>query len=225
MKKLTFSLVMAIVLIIVLSGNAYTVTNALGILDYAKSGRLETEVSEDAASQIIHDLAIVETEHATFIYREVLYDGKTLYVVYDIIPKEKDMLIFDASRDESWYFLTHFYPNSQDKNEDVRTIIDRWDEGSYSSAWEVDIDISMVDDEAFFGVYGACVGTLDEETGSFTALIEVPFESMKPVRKINLGVSIRPVLDMHDDYSIDYDNQECAYIEHVFQATDTGIPQ
>lgn len=195
----------------------------MGILDYAKSGRLETEVSDEAALQIIHDMAKVETEHATFVYREVLYDGKTLYVVYDIIPKDKGMLIFDAPRDESWYFQTHFNPDRQEMKEDGRTIIDRWDEGGYTSAWEVDIDISMVDGEDSIGAYGANVGTLDEETGVFTGQMEVPFESMKLERKIVLGVSIRPVPDVHDEYSVDYDNQECAYIEHLFQAADTGI--
>ncbi len=221
-KKITYSLVLAAVLIIALAGIAYAVTNALGILDYAKSGRLETEVPDDAAMQIIHDLAKVETEHATFVYREVLYDGKSFYVVYDIIPKEKGMLIFDAPRDESWYFQTHFNPDGQEMKEDSRTIIDRWDEGCYTSAWEVDIDISAVDDEDYIGVYGANVGTLDEKTGIFTGQMGVNFESMKQERKIVLGVSIRPVPDMHDEYSVDYDNQECAYIEHVFQAADTG---
>lgn len=219
-RKLTYSLVLAIALIIALAGIAYAVTNALGILDYAISGKLDTEVSDDAAQQIIHDLEKVETEHATFVYREVLYNGKALHVVYDIIPKDKGMLIFDAPRDESWYFQTHFNPDREEMMEDNRTIIDRWDEGGYTSAWEVDIDISTVDDEDFIGVYGANTGTLDEETGIFTGQMEVPFESMKQERKIVLGVSIRPVPDVHDEYSVDYDNQECAYIEHTFHAAD-----
>ena len=224
-RKLTYSLVLAIALIIALAGIAYAVTNALGILDYAKSGKLDTEVSDDDAAQIIHDLAKEETEHATFVYREVLYNGKALHVVYDIIPKDKGMLIFDAPRDESWYFLTHFNPDRQEMKEDGRTITDRWDEGGYTSAWEVDIDISTVDGEDFIGVYGANTGTLDEETGVFTGQIEVPFESMKQERKIALGVSIRPVPDVHDEYSFDYDNQECAYIERVFRAADPDVQQ
>ncbi len=222
-RKLTYNLLLVIVMIIALAGIAYAVTNALGILDYSKSGRLDAEVSDDAALQIIHDLAKVETEHATFVYREVLYDGKTFYVVYDIIPREKGMLIIDSPMDESWYAQTHFNPARQDMEEDSRTIIDRWDEGGYTSAWVVDIDVGMVDDEDYLGVYASNMGTLDEETGVFTGQMEVPFESMKQERKIVIGVSIRPVPDVHDEYSIDYDHQECAYIEHVFQASDTGI--
>ena len=219
-RKLTYSLVLAIVmLLIAATALAAAITNGFGLVDFWKDTRDNVEIPEDAGQYIEHDLAVEETEHFTVRFRETLYDGKTCHIVYDVIPRSKELLLFDKPLDEYWYAQTHLNPDRNKMQEDGRTILDRWDEGGFTSGWQVDIDVGS--DTEDIREYGGG-GVLDEETGIYTGSIDVPLESLKEERTLWFSVRMLPMKDMHDEYSMDYDHEEHVYMERTFHAAVSG---
>ena len=218
-RKVTTAMIFAAILIIVTMGIAFALTNGFGILDFVRVKRPNVEVPENAEQYIEHDLDVVETEHFTVSYREASYDGKTCHIVYDVIPKSKEQLLFDKPLDEYWYGQTHLDPDPEKMLEDGRTILDRWDEGGYTNGWEVEIDVGS--DTEDIRTYG-CRGVLDEETGIYTGWLEVTFESLKEERTLWFSARMLPLMDMHDENSEDYDHEEHGYMKKTFQAAVSG---
>lgn len=218
-RKLTAAMVFAAVLIIATMGVAFALTNGFGILDFARNSIPNAEIPENAAQYIEHDQTVVETEHFIVCYRETSYDGKTCHVVYDVIPESKDLLLFDKPLDEYWYGQTQLNPDRLKMVEDGRTILDRWDEGGYTSGWEVEIDVGSETEN--IQTYST-EGVLDEETGIYTGKLSVTFESIKEERTLWFSVRMLPLSDMHDENSEDYSHAEYGYMEKTFHAAVSG---
>ena len=138
-----------------------------------------------------------------------------------MIPKSKDILLFDCPTDESWYGLTHLNADREAMAADGRTILDRWEEGGYTSAWEVDFDVDDPADAELFQLYGG-MGVLNEETGVFTGYIDAPLTGLKSERALAFSVRMLPFEDIHDEYSYDYGRAEYAFLTRVFQAAVSG---
>ncbi|MBR3740921.1 MAG: hypothetical protein IKN04_10795 [Clostridia bacterium] len=222
-RKLTYGVCLALIiaLMIAMTGVAFALTDGFGILDFARNEREDVEVPADAEQYIDHDLAVSETEHFTVRFRETSYDGKTCHLVYDVIPKSKDILLFNCPTDESWYGLTHLNPDREAMAADKRTILDRWDEGGYTGAWEVDFDVYDPTDAEFIQEYGGS-GVLNEETGVLTGSIDVPLATLKSERELTFSVRMLPMTDIHDEFSYDYDRAEEALLTRVFRAAVSG---
>lgn len=218
-RKLTVAMVFAAVLIIATMGVAFALTNGFGILDFARTSISNAEIPENAAQYIEHDQTVVETEHFSVCYRETSYDGKTCHVVFDVIPESKDLLLFDKPLDEYWYGQTQLNPDRLKMVEDGRTILDRWDEGGYTSGWEVEIDVGS--ETEFIRTYST-KGVLDEETGIYTGKLSVTFESIKEERTLWFSVRMLPLSDMHDENSEDYAHAENGYVEKTLHAAVSG---
>ena len=219
-RKLTYSLVLAIVmLLIAATALAAAITNGFGLMDFWKDTRDNVEIPEDAGQYIEHDLAVEETEHFTVRFRETLYDGKTCHIVYDVIPRSKELLLFDKPLDEYWYAQTHLNPDHEKMKVDGRTILDRWDEGGYASGWQVDIDVGS--DTEDIREYSS-EGVLDEETGIYTGQIDVTLGSLREERTLRFIVRMLPLQDMHDEESMDYDHDEYVHMERTFHAAISG---
>ena len=219
-RKLTYSLVLAIVmLLIAATALAAAITNGFGLMDFWKDTRDNVEIPEDAGQYIEHDLAEEETEHFTVRFREALYDGKTCHIVYDVIPRNKELLLFDKPLDEYWYAQTHLNPDHEKMKVDGRTILDRWDEGGYASGWQVDIDVGS--DTEDIREYSS-EGVLDEETGIYTGQIDVTLGSLREERTLRFIVRMLPLQDMHDEESLDYDHGEYVHMERTFHAATSG---
>ena len=219
-RKLTYSLVLAIVmLLIAATALAAAITNGFGLMDFWKDTRDNVEIPEDAGQYIEHDLAEEETEHFTVRFREALYDGKTCHIVYDVIPRSKELLLFDKPLDEYWYAQTHLNPDHEKMKVDGRTILDRWDEGGYASGWQVDIDVGS--DTEDIREYSS-EGVLDEETGIYTGQIDVTLGSLMEERTLRFIVRMLPLQDMHDEESMDYDHDEYVHMERTFHAAMSG---
>ena len=223
-RKLTYGFMMALIILSMLAITtvAFALTHGFGILDFAAIHRQNVEVPEAAADDFLHDLKTVDCGHATVVFREAAYDGMTCHLVYDVIPNEKDMLLFDGITDESWYALTHLNWDPANSPADSRTILDRWQEGGYASAWEVDFDLSSVDGADYFDVYGGMGSVLDEETGIYTGTMEIPFDSYQVERTMSLYVRLLPLRDIFEEFSYDYDRAEIASLEYTFRAKDTA---
>ncbi len=217
-KKLSVGLVLAVVLTLIAAA-AFALANGFGLMDFWRNSWGDAEIPEDAGKYIENDIIIDETEHFTVRFRETSYDGKTCHVVYDVIPKDKDLFLFEGYLDESWYALTHLNPDREKMKEDGRTVQDRWDEGGFSSGWIVDIDAGS--DTEFIREYGGG-GVLDEETGIYTGQIDVPLDSLKEERTLWFSVRMLPLKDMHDENSMDYDHAENGYMEKTFHAAVSG---
>ena len=219
-RKLTYSLVLAIVmLLIAATALAAAITNGFGLMDFWKDTRDNVEIPEDAGQYIEHDLAEEETEHFTVRFREALYDGKTCHIVYDVIPRSKELLLFDKPLDEYWYAQTRLNADIEEMLEDGRTILDRWDEGGYASGWQVDIDVGS--DTEDIREYSS-EGVLDEETGIYTGQIDVTLGSLREERTLRFIVRMLPLQDMHDEESMDYDHDEYVHMERTFHAAMSG---
>ena len=219
-RKLTYSLVLAIVLLMIAAtALAAAITNGFGLMDFWKDTRDNVEIPEDAGQYIEHDLTVEETEHFTVQFRETSYDGKTCHVVYDVIPKSKDLMLFDGYLDENWYGQTHLNPDREKMKEDTRTVMDRWDDGGYTSGWQVDIDAGS--DTEFVREISSS-GILDEDTGVYTGQANVTMESLKEERALWFSVRMLPFLDMHDENSEDYAHEETVYMKRTFHAATSG---
>ena len=217
-KKISVGLVLAIVLLLV-AVTAFAITNGFGLLDFWKNSWGDAEIPADAEKYIEHDTVVDETEHFTVCFRESSYDGKTCHVVYDVIPKSKDLFLFEGYLDENWYGMTHLNPDREKMKEDGRTILDRWNEGGFTSGWIVDTDAGSDDED--IGEYSS-TGVLNEETGVYTGQITVPLNSLKEERTIWFSVRMLPLTDMQDENSFDYDHEENAYMERTFHAAVSG---
>ncbi|MBQ9262611.1 MAG: hypothetical protein IJ189_00185 [Clostridia bacterium] len=221
--KLSASLVLAILLALLTLTTALALGIQYGILDFAARTRdMKNEIPSDVDQYIDRISWTVENEHATVVFRESLYNGRTLHIAYDVIPKSKDMLLFDGVTDESWWGLTHLEWDQAAALADGRTIIDRWEEGGYGSCWEVDFDVDDPTHQEFIQEYGSNGGVLDEETGVYTGTIEVPFTDYRPERTIGVYVRILPLTDIHDEYSYDYDRTEVFSLKQTFHAMQSG---
>ena len=198
-RKLTYSLSLALIIALMMAtmGVAFALTNGFGILDFARNAREDVEVPADAEQYIDHDLLVSETEHFTVRFRETAYDGKSCHVVYDVVPKSKDILLFEGIEDEFWYGLTHLNPDREKMLQDGRTILDVWNAGGYAEAWEVDIDVYDPNDTEFIREYGGG-GVLDEETGVYTGQIEVPLSTLREESTLAFSVLMLPRIDMRD---------------------------
>ena len=221
-RKLTYSLVLAIVmLLIAATALAAAITNGFGLMDFWKDTRDNVEIPEDAGQYIEHDLAVEETEHFTVRFREALYDGKTCHIVYDVIPRSKELLLFDKPLDEYWYAQTHLNSDLEKMKADGRTILDRWDEGGYTSGWQVDIDVGS-DTDTIGETSSRSNGILDEETGIYTGQLDISIGSLKEERTLWFNVWMVPLKDMHDEESLDYDHGEYVHMERTFHAAMSG---
>lgn len=221
LKKIPISIVLVLVLLFAATCVAFALTNGFGILDFAKTQWEEVEVPPDAEQYIEHDLAIEETEHFTVRFRETAYDGKSCHVVYDVVPKSKDILLFEGIEDEFWYGLTHLNPDREKMLQDGRSILDVWNAGGYAEAWEVDIDVYDPNDTEFIREYGGG-GVLDEETGVYTGQIEVPLATLKEERTLTFSVRMLPRIDMRDEFAVDYERAEYGYLTRTFHASVSG---
>lgn len=217
-KKISVGLVLAIVFLLA-AVTAFAITNGFGLLDFWKNTRGDAEIPADAGRYIEHDTVTDETEHFTVCFRESSYDGKTCHVVYDVIPKSKDLFLFEGYLDENWYGMTHLNPDREKMKEDGRTILDRWNEGGFTSGWIVDIDAGSDDED--IGEYSS-TGVLNEETGVYTGQITVPLKTLKEERTIWFSVRMLPLTDMQDENSFDYDHAENGYMERTFHAAVSG---
>lgn len=222
-RKLTysFSLALVIALLLATTGVAFALTNGFGILDFARTRWEDVEVPPDAEQYIDHDLAVSETEHFTVRFRESAYDGKSCHLVYDVMPKQQDILLFEGIADESWYGLTHLNPDREKMLADGRTILDRWNAGGYKSAWEVDFDVYDPNDTEFIQEYGGG-GVLDEGTGVYTGHIDVPLSTLKEERTLTFSVRMLPRTDMRDEFALDYDRAEYGVLTQTFHAAVSG---
>ena len=221
-RKLTYSLALAIVmLLIAATALAAAITNGFGLMDFWKDTRDNVEIPEDAGQYIEHDLAEEETEHFTVRFREALYDGKTCHIVYDVIPRSKELLLFDKPLDEYWYAQTRLNADIEEMLEDGRTILDRWDEGGYTSGWQVDIDVGS-DTDTIGETSSRSNGILDEETGIYTGQLDISIGSLKEERTLWFNVWMVPLKDMHDEESLDYDHGEYVHMERTFHAATSG---
>lgn len=217
-KKISVGLVLAIVLLLA-AVTAFAITNGFGLLDFWKNSWGDAEIPADAEKYIEHDTVVDETEHFTVCFRESSYDGKTCHVVYDVIPKSKDLFLFEGYLDENWYGMTHLNPDREKMKEDGRTILDRWNEGGFTSGWIIDTDAGSDDED--IGEYSS-TGVLNEETGVYTGQITVPLKTLKEERTIWFSVRMLPLTDMQDENSFDYDHEENAYMERNFHAAVSG---
>ncbi len=221
-KKLSAGVILVIALMLATTSVAFAMSNGFGLLDFFGGRRGRVEIPDDAAQYIEHDLKTVECEHATVVFREAVYDGKTCRMVYDVIPKQKDMLLFDCPMDDSWYGLTHLNADRDAMLADGRTVLDAYYEGGYASAWEVDIDLNDPTEQEAIDQYGGLGGVLNEETGVYTGTLEIPFDAIRAERTVAVYVRLLPLTDVSDEFSYDYDRAEIAAMEYHFRAAVSG---
>ena len=83
-------LVAALMLITV---SAFALTKGFGLLDFIGAHK-EKEIPQDAAQYTLHELGTLSTDHFTVNIREGYYDGTTIHLIYDVIPKDKTICNF-----------------------------------------------------------------------------------------------------------------------------------
>ena len=160
--------------LMLLTVTAFALTKGFGLLDFIGAHQ-EKEIPQNAEQYTLHELGTLSTDHFTVNIREGYYDGTTIHLIYDVIPKDKTMLLLSngPGMDESWYGITHLqYDSTLD---DGRTILDRWNEGGFTSCWITDVNIEEVDENMPYGVEAIW----DEANGMLTGQIEYPFSQLR----------------------------------------------
>ena len=218
-KKLSVGFILAIALLAIAAA-AFALTRGFGLLDFWQSSWGNSEIPADVEKYIERDMAMDETEHFTVRFRESTYDGKTCHIVYEVVPRSRDLLLFGGFLDETWYGLTHLNPDREKIMEDGRTVLDRWNEGGYTSGWIVDEDVGS--DEEDIDEYSSVQGVLDEETGIYTGQISILFDHLKEERTLRFCVRMVPLKNMQDEESMDYDHAEEGVMERTFHAVVSG---
>ena len=106
-RKLPVVAVLAAALML-LTVTAFALTKGFGLWDFVGAHE-EKEIPPNAEQYTLHELGTLNTEHFTVNIREGYYDGTTIHLIYDVIPKDKGMLLLSngPGMDESWYGITH----------------------------------------------------------------------------------------------------------------------
>lgn len=222
LKRIPISIVLVLVLLFTATCVAFALTNGFGILDFARGRRDNVEIPADADRYILNEVSTIECAHATVVFREAAYDGRTFHMTYDVVPKSKQVLLCDCPLDESWYAFTHLDFQEEDLQRDHRTIADRVAEGGYSTIWNVDFDLTDPTDTEYIYEYGSMGSVLNEETGVFTSTVEIPYEVLRTQRQVRLSIRLLPLTDIHDEFSYDYDRSEIAAMVYDLQAAVSG---
>lgn len=214
-KKLSFGFVLTIVLILT-ALTAFALTSGFGLFDFVGTNS-KKEIPQNAEQYIMHNLGTMTTDHFTVNIREGYFDGKTIHLIYDIVPESKDMLLLSkgSSTDESWYDVTHLLHDQRQDNEN--TILDHWNEGGYTSIWSTDITVEM-DEKALYSENTV----LNEETGILTGHVQISFNQLKTERTIILNFQAAQLIDAHDKSSVDYDYKDFQTFSLTFHAAYSG---
>lgn len=91
-KKLSFSLALAMSLMIISLATAFALTNGFGLFDVMRTSVMDKfGVARPEAQQLLHqNLASLETEHSHIQVTEAAFDGKFLRLVYSVQAKGID---------------------------------------------------------------------------------------------------------------------------------------
>lgn len=218
-KKLSIGTIIIILSVILTTVTAFALTKGFGLLNFFTIDS-KKEVPENFEQYIMHNLGTITTDHFTVNIREGYFDGKTVHLIYDIVPKNKNILLLSngSSIDESWYSVTHLqYDQQQD---DGTTVLDYWNESSYTSIWIVDISV-----ETNENTQHSENAVLNEETGILTGQIQFPFSQLKTERTILFNFQAAPLTDVHIMESIDYDHADHNTITLTLHAVYSGEEQ
>lgn len=214
-KKLSIGFVLMIFLILTVF-TAFALTNGFGLFDFIGTNS-EKDIPQNVEQYTMHELGTLSTEHFTVNIREGYYDGITIHLIYDVIPKDKGMLLLSngPGMDESWYGITHL---QYDRNlDDGKTILDRWGEGGYTSCWITDVSIETDENMCYSGE-----AIWDEANGMLTGQIEYPFSQLRTDRTLSFVFQASPLKNVHDENSMDYDRSESDAIPLTLNSVYSG---
>lgn len=93
--KKKMSLAVAMVMILVLLASA-AVAAEIGIFDFL-SRKMGQTVLPGAEDIVQSDVAVAETEYATFYVRQAAYDGQSALIMVDVKPKRDNILLVDET--------------------------------------------------------------------------------------------------------------------------------
>ncbi len=217
-RKLPVVAVLAAALML-LTVTAFALTKGFGLWDFIGAHE-EKEIPPNAEQYTLHELGTLNTEHFTVNIREGYYDGTTIHLIYDVIAKDKGMLLLSngTGMDESWYGITHLlYDRTLD---DGRTILDRWNEGGYTSCWITDVNIETDENMPYGGE-----AIWDEANGMLTGQIEYPFRQLKTDRTLSFTFQASPLKDIRDENSMDDDREESGVLTLTLSPVYSGEEQ
>lgn len=214
-KKISVAAVLIAALMLI-TMTAFALTKGFGLLDFISTNQ-EKEIPQNVDQYTMHELGTLSTEHFTVNIREGYYDGITIHLIYDVIPKDKGMLLLSngPGMDESWYGITHL---QYDRNlDDGKTILDRWGEGGYTSCWITDVSIETDENMCYSGE-----AIWDEANGMLTGQIEYPFSQLRTDRTLSFVFQASPLKNVHDENSMDYDRSESDAIPLTLNSVYSG---
>lgn len=208
---------------VIFSAFAFAEYRQLSIPDLINEKSTATELPSSAIRHIDSDKTTVDCPHFVVKFRDSLYDGSNVILLYDVTPKDAGILLSDKEPTESWYALTHINQDRDALQAENKTILKQWDEGEYKAYYFVEadnvLDITGSEDIKQYG--DGAGGILNTETGTFTGVIVVPFDQYKAERSLSFSVRMLPFTDIHKENSENYDLAEYASIELTLKASDT----
>lgn len=200
-KKISVSLIFAVCLLFLCSV-ALAVANQAGIMDFV--GRYaDSFVPENAGEYVQQCDLVMENEVFTATLREQYYDGRSVRIVMDFAPRNKNVLFIGADSwgDDPWQGLISL-DHSNQAPEDQRCISDVLPE--YAAVYACGF-ISVPDEEdRTLGGTGDYV--LNPETGALTVYDQLEFAESKENRQIAIRASAFPVSLQEGEMIMDTEN-------------------
>ena len=211
-KQIGWVLAVVLVILLALSVAGY---GQEGIPDRIDEDRYDIEVTAVPVQPVHADDTAIDSTHFSVIFRNPFYDGNEASITYDVIPKDKGILLAGRNPNEMIRVLTLVDEEKGQICEENKTVLNLWDDGNYDAFYLVEVNhVDDVSGVEFVRHYGdGSVGILDMETGTYTGEIVVHFDQYKPERNLFFSVRMLPFNDIHDENSENYDLSENASIE------------
>ena len=180
-KKISMTLVFALVGALLASAALAAAMNRAGVLDFI-SRYSDIYIPEDAANFMQTEPTIIELDEATITVRELYYDGRIARLTVDAAPKDEKTLLMgvDSYVGDPWQDLVSLTWDDMDRS-DTRSIADAFADYGYERAYNVNID-------ALEGEDGLPIGGSQDfvlgEDGVLTVFSEWKFLNDQPEREV-----------------------------------------
>ena len=176
-RKFSVALVFALVAVLAVAV-ALAVANRKGVLDFLNYS--EATLPQNAADYVQTDVAADEQDDLYAAAREVVYDGRNLWMTVDVnMDGQKPLLTgLDYGMDDKWAWLKH-----DESEADDRTILDVYRAENYTDAYYIVANAYDENDEQ--NTSGE-VHLQDDDTLTFYN--SITFEQEKAEREITVSV-------------------------------------
>ena len=186
-KKISMTLVFALVGVLAASVAFAAAMNRAGVLDFV-SRYSQVYIPEDAADYMQTEQQVIELDEMTLTVRELYYDGRTARITVDAAPSDEKTLLMgvDSWIGDPWQDLITLVWADADES-DTRSIAQAFADYGYERAYNV--NIYCTEEQTGLTPSGSVDFVLGED-GVLTTFAEWDFDGDQAQRPITMTVAL-----------------------------------